>query len=155
MLIKHLRLAQACKKDIKGLIIENGDIVELSPNKFRHIGHATSGKIFLDETATDLHEGLLKERRKLAYTGLIVLSLVVDRDEGRILEGPNFNIRGVSAEVDLEKLKAILIKRFGEISHEARRDHMEVETEFRRITRSFFKDAVGIKPVVIPIVYEI
>lgn len=155
MLIKHLRLAQGLSKKIQGLIAENGDLIELTQNGLRRLRRVPSGKIFLDEGSSDIHEELLKDRRQLAHTGLVVVSLVVERDEGRILEGPDFYTRGVSDEVDLESLKVELVAKFRELSREARGDDIEVEEEFRRTTRRFFRKAKGIKPVVIPLIYEV
>ena len=48
-----------------------------------------------------------------------------------------------------------LLQRFKEFSQEARGDDIEVEEEFRRITRRYFKKSSGVKPVVIPLVYEV
>lgn len=155
MLVKHLQLAEASLPHINGLVAENGDILELTRHSFKKMGHAPAGKVFLDEAATDLHEGILKDRRKLAYTGLVVLSLVVDQEKGSILEGPHFDTRGVKAEIDLQPLKKQVIERFRQLSLEARKDRAEVEEELRRVTRRYFLDKTGTKPVVISIVYEV
>jgi ribonuclease J len=154
MLVKHLKLAKHTASKIEGIVSENGDILELTKDSFRKVGRAPSGKIYLDEGATDLHEDLLRDRRQLGNTGLVVVSLVVDKEEGRILEGPNFDIRGVS-EVDRDALKDSILKRLLELSREARTDDVEVEEELRRVTRRFFRKENGVKPVVIPLIYEV
>jgi len=155
MLVKHAKLAKQCFPKLQVLISENGDVMELSQRAFQKVGKAHAGKIFLDEGATDLHEELLKDRRQMAHSGLVVVSLVVEKDEGRILEGPDFDIRGVNDEVDLDSLRSELLGRFKELSREARGDDIEVEEEFRRVTRRFFRRANGVKPVVIPLIYEV
>lgn len=155
MLVKHLRLGQAVLKSLSGLVAENGDLLELTPKSLRKIRRIPSGKIFLDEASTDIPEELLRDRKQLAHTGLVVVSLVVEKDEGKIIEGPDFDIRGVNDEVDLDGLKGELIAKFKELSKEARGDDIEVEEEFRRVTRRFFRKANGVKPVVIPLIYEV
>ncbi len=155
MLVKHLKLAQTTLPSVQGLVAENGDLLELTATSLRKIRRVHCGKIFLDEGAGDLHEELLKDRRQLANTGIVVVSLVVDREQGKILEGPHFDTRGATEEVDLDALRAELLARFRDFSREARGDDIEVEEEFRRITRRFFRKATGIKPVVIPLVYEV
>ncbi|MBN8554827.1 MAG: ribonuclease J [Deltaproteobacteria bacterium] len=155
MLVKHLQLAQSAFKSTSGIVAENGDLLELTQSGIKKIRRIPSGKIFLDEGATDLHEEMLRDRKQLAHTGLVVVSLVVEKDEGKILEGPDFDIRGVNDEVDLDSLRAELLARFRELSREARGDDIEVEEEFRRVTRRFFRKANGVKPVVIPLIYEV
>jgi ribonuclease J len=137
------------------LVAENGDLLELTPKSLKKIRRVPAGKIFLDEASTDVSEELLRDRRQLAHTGLVVVSLVVEKDEGSIIDGPNFDIRGVNDEVDLDALKGELLTRFKELSREARGDDIEVEEEFRRVTRRFFRKANGVKPVVIPLIYEV
>lgn len=155
MLVKHLKLAEDLLKSVSGLVAENGDLLELTPKSLKKIRRVPAGKIFLDEGSTDVPEDLMRDRKQLAHTGLVVVSLVVEKDEGRIIEGPDFDIRGVNDEVDLDSLKAELLNRFKELSKEARGDDIEVEEEFRRVTRRFFRKANGVKPVVIPLIYEV
>ncbi len=155
MLVKHQRLAATVDRKIKSQVIENGDVLEVTKNEFKKISRVPCGKIFLDEAAGDLHEELLKTRKQLAYSGVVVVSLVVKQETGEILEGPDFDIRGVNDEVDMHGLKEQLVSRFKQLSKEARQDTMELNEEFRRTTRRFFHKANGVKPVVIPLVYEV
>jgi ribonuclease J len=155
MLVKHLEMAKKTLKGLEGIVIENGDVVQLTKDSIKKISRVPNGKIFMDEGSTDLHDGLLRDRKKLAYAGLVVVSIVVDRDKGRILEGPEFDIRGVNDEVDLKALEGLLKDRFEELSKDARGDQYELEEEFRVLTRRFFRKANGIKPVVIPVIYEL
>jgi len=155
MLVKHQRLATSVDRKIRSVVGENGDVLELSKNEFRRVGRVPSGKIFLDEAAGDLHEELLRDRKQLAHSGLVIVSAVVNTDEAKIIDGPDFDIRGVNDEVDLDGLKADLNNKFRNLSKEARRDLPELNEEFRRATRRFFFKANGVKPVVIPLIYEV
>lgn len=155
MLVKHAESAEQVSKKIRTVIAENGDVLELTKNELRRISHVPAGKIFLDEAAGDLHEKLLRDRKQLAHTGLVVMSVLVNTEDASIVEGPDFDIRGVNDEVDLDALRAELKNRFKNLSKEARRDEVELAEEFRRVTRRFFYRANGVKPVVIPLVYEV
>jgi len=155
MLVKHQQIATELTKQVKSLVAENGDVLELSKDSFRKVGHVPAGKIYLDEAAGDLHEGLLRDRKQLAHSGLVVVSSVVDSETGSMIEGPDFDIRGVNDEVDLEGLRSELVRRFKELSLEARKDSHELNEEFRRVTRRFFFKANGVKPVVIPLIYQV
>ena len=155
MLVKHAKIASDVNKKLRSLVTENGDLLELTKNEFRRIARVPCGKIFLDEAAGDLDEDLLRDRRQIAQGGLVVVSLLVRLEDGKIVEGPDFDIRGVNDEVDLQALKNDLKSRFHGLSREARRDILEVNEEVRRMTRRFFHKANGVKPVVIPLVYSV
>jgi ribonuclease J len=155
MLVMHADLAKDAAPKTHSVVAENGDVLELTPNAFRKIGRVPCGKIFLDEAAGDLKEELLRDRRQMAHTGVVVVSVVIDSNRATIIEGPDFDIRGVNDEIDLDSLKKELMRAFREHSEEARRDANELSEELRRVTRRFFYKANGVKPVVIPLVYEI
>src|SRR5690606_10474329 len=110
---------------------------------------------YLDEMQSDIHEELIRDRRQLAHTGVVVASLVMDRGNGKILEGPHFDVRDVNLDLSLGTLEEELVTRFRDLSLEARADDLEVEKEFRQVTRRFFRKNTGSKPVVIPLVYKI
>ena len=154
MLVKHLKLGTSLLPKLRGLVAENGDLLELKVDSFKKVGRVPSGKIYLDEGATDLHEELLRDRRQMANTGLVVVSLVLNKDEGSILDGPQFDIRGVN-DVDRDGLRKSVLDRLSELSREARGDDIEVKEELRRVTRRFFRKENGVKPVVIPLIYEV
>lgn len=155
MLVRHAELAEEVLPEVKTLVAENGELVEWSRKRFEIRERFTWGKVFLDEGGTDVHEAMLKDRRKLANTGVVVVSLVIRGRDGKIIEGPDFDIRGVNDEVDLQSLRDQIFTQFADLSIEAKRDIQEVEEEVRVLTRRFFRNANGIKPVVIPIIYEV
>lgn len=155
MLVQHARLARSVDKRVKAVVAENGDIMELTKSDFRRISRAPYGKIYLDEAAGDLGEEMLRHRRQLAQGGLVVVSLLLNSEKAQIIEGPDFDIRGVNDEVDLDSLKSTIKMRLNELSREARQDQLELQEEVRRTTRRFFHKANGVKPVVIPLVYEV
>ncbi len=154
MLVKHMQLAESVLPKVQGLVIENGDIVELKKDSIKRVGRAPCGKISLDEGAISLHEDLLRDRRQMANTGLVVVSLLLNKDEGKILDGPHFDIRGVG-EVNIDNLQSTVLKHLSQLSREARADDVEVEEEMRLITRRYFRKERGVKPVVIPLIYAV
>ncbi len=154
MLVKHLALAKETLADVQGIVAENGDLIEVTKDRISIVGKAPSGKVFLDEAAGDLHEELIRDRLQMAHTGLVVLSVVIDGRRGKIIEGPNFDIRGIS-DFDTDELRQEVTQRLLELSREARGDEIEVQEELRRSVRRFFRRTSGVKPVVIPLVYEV
>ncbi len=152
MLVKHLRLAQSVDSHIRGLIAENGDLIELSPERIKKVSQFPAGKVFLDEAAGDIHEELIRDRVKMASTGLVVASLVLHAKKGALIEGPNFDVRGLPTD-DLALLEGEVLTMLEDLSKEARTDEVEVKEELRRVTRRFFRKATGTKPVVVPLIY--
>jgi ribonuclease J len=155
MLVQHAWLAEELDPKLRTLVIENGDVAEVTVQGMKKRARVPSGKIFLDEAAGDLHEELLRDRKQLAHTGLVVVSMLMNAETSEIVEGPDFDIRGVNDEVDLDGLRTQIIQLIQRLSPEARQDAPELSEEIRRSTRRFFYKANGVKPVVIPLVYEV
>ncbi|MFK7901234.1 MAG: ribonuclease J [Nitratireductor sp.] len=60
--------------------IRNGDILRLAPGNAEVIGEARVGRIYKDAKIIGTEDEIgVKERRKLAYTGIVTCSIVIDR----------------------------------------------------------------------------
>lgn len=156
MLVKHKELAAKVSSKIISTVMENGNLVQVTKDKVKVINQIPYGKIFLDEASIDVSEEVLRDRRRLARRGLVVVSMVIDKKDAEPIEGPDFYIQGVNEdEIDLDNLRKLVLKHFHSLSQEARADDLEVEEELRLLTRRFFRKSLGSKPHVIPLIYEV
>lgn len=73
----------------------NGDLVQLFPRPGVGRGELPSGRLYLDgNLLCDPEESRVGERRKLARSGHIAVSLAVDK-AGRVVAGPDFSFSGI------------------------------------------------------------
>jgi ribonuclease J len=86
------------------LIIDNGDVVELSPDSIRKGEPVKAGIELLDASRNGIVDArVLKERQQLAEDGVITLLAVISTD-GVMAAPPRVNLRGVVTTADARKL---------------------------------------------------
>jgi ribonuclease J len=105
MLVAHSKTAQSMGVPADHtLIIDNGDVVELTPDSIRKGDPVKAGIELLDASRNGIVDArVLKERQQLAEDGVITLLAVITTD-GVMAAPPRVNIRGVVTTADARKL---------------------------------------------------
>jgi ribonuclease J len=86
------------------LIIDNGDVVELTPDSIRKGEPVKAGIELLDASRNGIVDGrVLKERQQLAVDGVITLLAVISTD-GVMAAPPRVTLRGVVTTAEPRKL---------------------------------------------------
>jgi ribonuclease J len=105
MLVAHSKTAQSMGVPADHtLIIDNGDVVELTPDSIRKGDPVKAGIELLDASRNGIVDArVLKERQQLAEDGVITLLAVITTD-GVMAAPARVNIRGVVTTADARKL---------------------------------------------------
>ncbi|MFW5966594.1 MAG: ribonuclease J, partial [Persicimonas sp.] len=157
---RHAQLGEAVGVQNQQLI-ENGDVLEFDHRGARVVGHVHTGRVLLDgKYMGDLEEIVMRDRAKLADSGMIVAFAVVDRDTGDMDTTPDLMQRGLlGEEADMEPLleeaSRHALDAINKLSDRARRDTNEVREAIRTSIRRYFGKKIDRKPVVIPVVHEV
>jgi ribonuclease J len=84
----------------QGIVQENGDVVRLAPGKPRKLGEERVGKLVLDGDVILPADGTtINERRRMAFGGVIAVSIALDR-RGALIGEPLVRPLGVPVEED-------------------------------------------------------
>jgi ribonuclease J len=152
---RHAELARSLGVD-ETHVLDNGDILEITPDRARVVGHLPARQIVVEGTAIgELGGEVLRDRRRLARRGLCTVFLAVDRDSRSIVEGPHVSALGVaegSHEVFLLARQAA-VDAFSGLGPNARLLHPEVAETLRRAVMSVFKRELERKPLIEVLVY--
>ncbi len=109
MLVKHSETAQSMGIPAENMIIiDNGDVVELSPEAIRVAGKVSSG-IALVDSAGMVHDKVLKERQQLAEDGIVTVAAAVSW-EGKLIAKPEIHLRGVVTSAEQSLLRTLVQK---------------------------------------------
>jgi ribonuclease J len=77
------------------LLLEDGYVVELTEDTIRARDESAAGLVFVDGLGIgDVEQVVLRDRRHLASDGLLVATVVIDRDSGTVRTGPDLITRG-------------------------------------------------------------
>ncbi len=141
-------------------VIENGDVLEFDHTGARVVGHVHTGRQLVDgKYMGDLEEMVLRDRAKLANSGIIVAFVVMDRASGEVTVPPELMQKGFIGEGEIDDLmdeaSRYAFGAIGELSERARQDSNEVREAVRTSVRRFFRKRIDRKPVVIPVVHEV
>jgi ribonuclease J len=94
-LLHHANLARETLPDTDVLIVEDGQTVELSPDRMDLGERVSAGLVYVDGLGIgDVEQVVLRDRRLLAQDGILLVTVTVDRDGGRVRAGPDLMSRG-------------------------------------------------------------
>lgn len=131
----------------------NGEIVRLAPGPVRIVDDAPVGRLFRDGSLiVPSGEGPVRERRKLAAVGIVIVALVMSR-RGELLADPQIALDGVPVEDDErepmdEIVQAAIDGTLRSIPKDRRRDPAMLSEAVRRSVRGAVASAWGKKPIV-------
>lgn len=109
MLVQHAKMAHAMGIPPENtVVIDNGDIVEVTENSIGVAGKVPSGIELVDRCGI-VHDSVLKERQQLAEDGVVTVAAAVDW-EGKLLAKPEIHLRGVVSLVEKSLLEQLVIK---------------------------------------------
>ncbi|MBW4657492.1 MAG: ribonuclease J [Drouetiella hepatica Uher 2000/2452] len=153
MLVKHSETAQSMGIPAENMvIINNGDVVELTPESIAVTGKVPSGIELVDSSRSGVViDRVLKERQQLAEEGIVTIAASVGWT-GELVATPEIHLRGVAAAIDKAKLektvdqtiKHMVSDRWSEISQTLSNGvidvnwvklRADVEAEMRRLLR--------------------
>ena len=106
MLIKHSETAQSMGIPAENMVvIDNGDIIELTPDSIAKAGKVSSGIELMDSSrAGVVEEKTLRDRQHLAEEGLVTISAAIDWN-GKLMVPPVVHLRGVVSVVDQSRIE--------------------------------------------------
>jgi len=148
----HADLARACGV-AEVQVAYNGEMVRLGPGPVRIVDDAPVGRLFRDgRLMIPSDADAVRERRKLAHVGIVVVALVFSR-RAELLGDPQVVLDGVPAEADDgEPMRDLVLSAadgaLRSIPRERRRNVEMVTEAVRRSVRSAVADAWGKKPIV-------
>jgi ribonuclease J len=109
MLVKHAEMAQAMGIPAENtVVINNGDIVELTEESISIAGQVPSG-IELVDSAGIVHDTVMKERQQLAEDGVVTVATAVDWS-GKLITPPAIHLRGVVTTVEKSLLQQLIVR---------------------------------------------
>jgi ribonuclease J len=162
MLAQHARLAaRAGLSASQVLLVEDGEVLEISSSGARKAGRVAAGRILLDRSGTDgVEDVVVRDRRHLSAEGIVVPVVVLDRQTGQMESPPEIVTRGF---VDAEERGAELLEDAGRLVAEAvasrpeeeRHDPALIRERVRQELRRFFRRRTQRRPMVIPVVMEV
>ena len=159
-LMRHARVAKTIMgNDTSVFVLENGDRLCFDATGAWQADPFPTGRVLIDSTRTgEVVDEVLRDRRRLAGDGVVVLVLVVDQQAGVVVGEPTVITRGVVTEPRTEELPSEIQDIVGDVVQSASREELAdygvVQERIRVELQRFFRKRSGHRPLVIPVVME-
>ncbi len=163
MLFRH---KEFIKNHIEGysdeniILIENGDHLEIDEFGARIAAHSNLERTFIDEEGSgEIEYEIIRERKRLAYGGMISLVVAIDKETKKLRSEPQITVQGV-AGIDplnglLQNARQTIADAVAEMKREDFHDKNLVKENLRVQLKRFFQQETGTKPVIVSTVVEI
>ncbi len=124
MLVKHAQLAHSMGiPQDNTLVVNNGDIIEVTAENIGIVGQVPSGIEPVDRTGV-VHKHVLRDRQQLAEDGIVTVAAALNWG-GKLLAQPTVHLRGVVTQMEPAALERAIVRtveqtianRWSEFSH--------------------------------------
>ncbi len=155
---KHAQLAESMGIAPGNIFIaDNGRQVELTKRKMTVLDNVPAGKVFVDGYGVgDVGNAVIRERKRLAEDGLIIISAVIEKETGMLISGPDIVSRGFVYVRDSEQLiaEAKLVAQIAidECVYEGRIDWGTIRNRIRDDISHLLYERTKRSPMVLPII---
>jgi ribonuclease J len=156
----HAQLAQSVgipKENI--FLLEDGDVLELSPTSGKVTGKVSSGNVYVDGLSVgDIGSIVLRNRRMLSRDGIVVVIIAINRQTGKLVGRPDIVSRGFvdtrEAKDMIDESRDLVAKA---LDHSGARpaDWGFINTKVRDILNKFYYEQTKRRPMILPVMVKV
>lgn len=142
------------------LLMASGNVVELTEESCRVVGHEQAGGILVDGLGVgDVGNIVLRDRQNLAQNGIIIVVLTLEKYSNQLLSGPDIVSRGFvyvrESEDLLEEAKNVVDDAVTACLDRHVSDWGKIKNEIRDSLSDFLWKRMKRNPMILPIIMEV
>ena len=159
-LVRHRKLAQDVGlPEDHCFILEDGDVLELTATSAKKVQPVQVGRVFVDGKGVgDVGDIVIRDRRHLSEDGMVLVIMAIHQQSGEIVAGPDLISRGFMRDEEGEEVlgqaRKVVLEILANLNRETRTDPAELQEEFRKALRRYFRKRFERRPVVLPYIIE-
>jgi ribonuclease J len=145
------------------ILIENGDVLELSESRAEVIDKREVKRTFIDESGfEEIDNETVRERKQLAYDGVVTPVVTLSEETGQLESPPEIAARGLLG-LDGDGARNGFLKDMQRVVTEAvenapaaeRRDTSLLKERVRLELKRYIQKQTGARPVIMPVVVQV
>ncbi len=159
MLVLHSQLAQEiAPPPQKTLVVENGQVVEITPAGMALGEQVPAGHVFVDGLGVgDVGNVVLRDRNNLSRDGFVTCVVAIDEHTGKLVDGPDLVSRGFvyvkENEMMLDEAADIVVQMLGKLGSNAHPD--TISEAIHETLSGYFYRQTHRRPMIFPVVLEV
>ncbi|WP_420239070.1 ribonuclease J [Telmatobacter bradus] len=154
---KHAEIAMETGAVGQTIIIEDGDVLELSKDDARKTDKVQAGRILIDSGSNIdvVEELIIRDRRILSEDGIVMVVMAINKRTGNIEQAPELVMRGFGAADITEDARMVVLKTLDGLNSEQKTDYGLVKEKVRADLKRYVQKTTGRRPMIMPVVLEI
>ena len=158
---KHADVAVSMGVDPQNVIIsEIGRVIETDSQTIKVTGSVPAGRVLVDGLGVgDVGNIVLRDRKRLAEDGLIVVVMTIDSQTGEIVAGPDIVSRGFvyvrESEQLMESANSVVCNSLAECMLKNPHDWNNIKSVIRDSLSTFVFQKTKRNPMILPIIMEV
>ena len=156
----HANLAQSIGMSSDStFVLEDGDILELSPQSAKVTGKTASGNVYVDGLSVgDIGSVVLRDRKMLSRDGIVMVIIAINRQTGKLVGRPDIVTRGF---VDTRESRQMieesrnLIARTLDHGGDRPADWGFIHNKVRDILNRFYYEQTKRRPMIFPFMVKV
>jgi len=142
------------------VLIENGDVLELDGERATIIEKREVPRTFIDDSGfEEITSETVRQRKQLAYEGLITLVVTIDGETGELQSPPEIVTRGVqgfdSVNGMAKDAQRVVTAALAGASRATLEDESLLKEHLRVELKRFIQKLTGSRPVILPVVVTV
>ena len=140
-------------------VLEDGDVLEISPQSGKKIGKVASGNVYVDGLSVgDVGGVVLRDRKMLSRDGIVMVIIAVNRQTGKLIGRPDIVSRGfVDTQESRDMIEASRDLVAQALDHSGSRtaDWSFVSTKVRDVLDRFYYEQTKRRPMIFPFMVQV
>jgi ribonuclease J len=156
----------ACQKlgyrDDRVILMESGDVLQCDSETIRLGQKIEVGRIHIDDTRSmEIDELLIRHRKNLAYEGVVVVALAIDKRTGALVSPPEISTRGYMIvdgdEDEIEEIRSVVLAATEGVPPAERLNgnREPFQEQIRVALKRHIQKLTGQRPTIIPMVVSV
>ncbi|HYN86354.1 MAG TPA: ribonuclease J [Pyrinomonadaceae bacterium] len=143
------------------ILIENGDVLELDGERARVVEKREVGRTFIDDSGfEEIGQETVRERRQLAYDGVLTPVVTVSEATGALEAPPEVVARGLigangAGDRLMKELQRVVTEAVEGAPAKERRDPTLLKERVRLELKRYVQKQTGARPVIVPVVVQV
>ena len=158
-LTQHIEIAVGTGIPEKTVLLEDGEVLELTANTAEKTTKVASGRILIDSGSTSdvVEDIVIRDRRHLSEAGLVLAIITIDKMSGKQQGQPEIVTRGfaVNEEGMIKDARRIIAQTLEQSSAEEKRDWMLIKEKIRADLKRYIQKNTQRRPMIMPVILEI
>ena len=142
------------------ILIENGDVLELDGERAAVVDKREIKRTFIDDSGfEEIEFETVRERKKMAYEGMITLIVAINRETGELQAPPQIVAQGVrgfeSTNGSTRGAQQVVTAALAGASRKTLADESLLKEHIRLELKRFIQKETGARPVIVPVIQHI